>query len=58
LILKLFICSAALFSLLRFASSPFAQVETWKIDPAHSAAQFSVLHMGISTVRREALPMQ
>jgi len=25
--------------------------ETWKIDPAHSAAQFSVRHMGISTVR-------
>src|SRR6185369_9849399 len=28
-----------------------AQTETWKIDPAHSAAQFSVRHMGISTVR-------
>jgi polyisoprenoid-binding protein YceI len=28
-----------------------AQIETWKIDPAHSAAQFSVRHMGISTVR-------
>jgi polyisoprenoid-binding protein YceI len=31
--------------------SAFAQVETYKIDPAHSAAQFSVRHMGISTVR-------
>src|SRR5438876_1213358 len=28
-----------------------AQTETWQIDPAHSAAQFSVRHMGISTVR-------
>ena len=28
-----------------------AQTETWKIDPAHSATQFSVRHMGISTVR-------
>ena len=28
-----------------------AQSETWQLDPAHSAAQFSVRHMGISTVR-------
>ena len=28
-----------------------AQVETWQIDPNHTAAQFSVRHMGISTVR-------
>ncbi|MGC2658674.1 MAG: YceI family protein [Bryobacteraceae bacterium] len=28
-----------------------AQMESWKIDPAHSAAQFSVRHLGISTVR-------
>jgi polyisoprenoid-binding protein YceI len=28
-----------------------AQSETWQIDPPHSAAQFSVRHMGISTVR-------
>jgi polyisoprenoid-binding protein YceI len=34
-------------------SSAFAQVDTWKIDPAHSAAQFAVRHMGISTVRGE-----
>jgi polyisoprenoid-binding protein YceI len=33
------------------ARSAAAQVETWKIDPAHSAAQFSVRHLGISTVR-------
>lgn len=29
----------------------FAQQETWHLDPAHSSAQFSVRHMGISTVR-------
>src|ERR1700689_2053419 len=25
--------------------------DTWQIDPRHSAAQFSVRHLGISTVR-------
>jgi polyisoprenoid-binding protein YceI len=33
------------------AVSAAAQVETWQIDQAHSAAQFAVCHMGISTVR-------
>lgn len=28
-----------------------AQVETWNLDPFHSAAQFAVRHNGISTVR-------
>jgi polyisoprenoid-binding protein YceI len=28
-----------------------AQTQSWNIDPSHSAAQFSVRHMGISTVR-------
>lgn len=28
-----------------------ASADTWKLDPPHSAAQFSVRHMGISTVR-------
>lgn len=28
-----------------------AQSTTWKIDPNHSASQFSVKHLGISTVR-------
>ena len=28
-----------------------AQGDTWRLDPAHSAAQFSVRHLGISTVR-------
>jgi polyisoprenoid-binding protein YceI len=27
------------------------QSETWYLDPAHSAAQFSIRHMGISNVR-------
>jgi len=33
------------------SASVFAQVQSWKIDPNHTAAQFSVRHMGISTVR-------
>jgi polyisoprenoid-binding protein YceI len=28
-----------------------ASTSTWKLDPRHSSAQFSVRHMGISTVR-------
>jgi polyisoprenoid-binding protein YceI len=32
-------------------AAAFAQSEEWQIDPAHSAAQFSVKHLGISTVR-------
>jgi polyisoprenoid-binding protein YceI len=47
--LKIF-CSIAAATTL-FVGSAFAEVQTWKIDPAHSAAQFSVRHMGISTVR-------
>ncbi|MDQ2844325.1 MAG: YceI family protein [Acidobacteriota bacterium] len=39
------LCSLAL------AVSACAQMETWQLDPPHSAAQFSVKHMGISTVR-------
>lgn len=30
-----------------------AQVSTWQIDPAHSAAQFSVRHLMVSNVRGE-----
>lgn len=33
------------------SSRAVAQTETWYLDPPHSAAQFSVRHMGISTVR-------
>lgn len=36
---------------LLFAVSAAAQVETWKIDPNHTASQFAVRHMSISTVR-------
>jgi polyisoprenoid-binding protein YceI len=35
------------------AAAMFAQEGTWKIDPLHSAAHFSVRHMMISTVRGE-----
>jgi polyisoprenoid-binding protein YceI len=35
------------------AATAAAQTQTWKLDPAHCAAQFSVRHMGISTVRGE-----
>jgi polyisoprenoid-binding protein YceI len=36
-----------------FVTPALGQVETWKIDPAHSSAQFAVRHLGISTVRGE-----
>ncbi len=36
---------------LALALSAAAQTETWQLDPPHSAAQFSVKHMGISTIR-------
>jgi len=42
---------AFLSSVVMLAVSGVAQVETWQIDPNHTAAQFSVRHMGISTVR-------
>jgi polyisoprenoid-binding protein YceI len=41
----------ALFTSLALTGAANAQTETWKIDPPHSAAQFAVRHMGISTVR-------
>ncbi len=40
----------ALFALFLSASSS-AQVETWKIDSNHTASQFAVRHLAISTVR-------
>jgi polyisoprenoid-binding protein YceI len=30
---------------------PAAAQETWQLDPPHSSAQFSVRHLGVSTVR-------
>jgi polyisoprenoid-binding protein YceI len=36
---------------LAMLASAAAQVGNWQIDPAHSSAQFSVRHLGVSTVR-------
>lgn len=52
MIQKRFVCSIAIF-VSWFAVSALAQVESWKIDPNHTAAQFAVRHLGISTVRGE-----
>lgn len=41
----------ALFTSLAIAATAAAQSGTWQIDPNHSAAQFSVRHLGVSTVR-------
>jgi len=38
-------------SVFLFSILSAAEVQTWQIDPAHSASQFSVRHLGISTVR-------
>ena len=46
---KSFLLATAIASFLVGAAS--AQVQTWNIDSAHTAAQFSVRHLGISTVR-------
>ena len=42
---------AMLFAALALTTSAVAQTSTWQIDPAHSSAQFSVKHLGVSTVR-------
>jgi len=36
---------------LAIAYTAAAQAGTWQIDSNHSAAQFSVRHLGVSTVR-------
>jgi polyisoprenoid-binding protein YceI len=36
---------------LAMAATAAAQAGTWNIDPNHTAAQFSVRHLGVSTVR-------
>ncbi len=41
----------ALVTALAMAVSAAAQAGTWQIDPNHTAAQFSVRHLGVSTVR-------
>ena len=39
------------FALIAYASLAVAEPRTWQIDPNHTASQFSVRHLGISTVR-------
>src|SRR5436309_11909671 len=39
------------FAFLAMSPLCFAEPQTWQIDPNHTAAQFSVKHLGISTVR-------
>jgi polyisoprenoid-binding protein YceI len=38
-------------AVLALAAAAAAQAGAWQIDPNHSAAQFSVRHLGVSTVR-------
>jgi len=40
-----------LIAALALAASAAAQAGTWQIDPNHTAAQFAVRHLGVSTVR-------
>ena len=40
-----------LVTMLAIAASAAAQAGSWKIDPNHTSAQFSVRHLGVSTVR-------
>lgn len=44
---------ALLAALLALVLPAAAQTSTWQVDPAHSAAQFSVRHMMISNVKGE-----
>jgi polyisoprenoid-binding protein YceI len=39
------------FALIACASWAVAETQTWQVDPNHTASQFSVRHLGISTVR-------
>lgn len=49
--IRRFAVASALTGALAFQAS--AATTTWKIDPAHTAAQFAVKHLMISTVRGE-----
>ena len=40
-----------LITALALTAAAAAQASTWQIDPNHSSAQFSVRHLGVSTVR-------
>jgi polyisoprenoid-binding protein YceI len=41
----------ALYASLFLALVSLAQADSWKIDPNHTAAQFAIRHLGVSTVR-------
>jgi len=41
----------ALITAVALAATAVAQAGTWQIDPKHTASQFSVKHLGVSTVR-------
>jgi polyisoprenoid-binding protein YceI len=47
----IFRMASSVLGLALFVIPAVAETETWQIDPAHTAAQFAVRHMGISTVR-------
>jgi polyisoprenoid-binding protein YceI len=51
--MKKFLIAAALTAILSAATPTQAQSTTWQLDPAHSNAQFSVRHLGISNVQGE-----
>ena len=41
----------SIFAVALFLTLSAAAQETWQLDPPHSSAQFSVRHLGVSTVR-------
>jgi polyisoprenoid-binding protein YceI len=51
--MKQFLIAAAFTAILSSATPARAQSTTWQLDPAHSNAQFSVRHLGISNVQGE-----
>ena len=40
-----------LIAALALTAAATAQASSWQIDPNHSSAQFSVRHLGVSTIR-------
>lgn len=44
-------CAFNLVTVIALTAAAAAQAGTWQIDPNHSSAQFSVRHLGVSTVR-------
>ena len=42
---------ASIFAVALFVTLSAVAQETWQLDPPHSSAQFSVRHLGVSTVR-------